>query len=109
MPTVGKQWLLASICLGVKVIDIDTVSRLTRGLCKGSKAFGTEDIKCCTVDRRLCINTSDNNTVPYMGPSFNYTETFGLLLLTVVTCTGLQKALKNRVKPVTFWRALSTA
>ena len=92
-----------SVCLGVKVIDTDTASGLTRGLCKA------QGIKCCTVDRRLCMNTNDNDTVPYIGPSFNYNEAFSLLLLTMVTRTELQEALKNRVKPVTFWRALSTA
>ena len=106
MPTVGKQWLLASIYLGVKVIHIDTASGLTSGQCK---AFSTQGIKCCTADRHLCINTSDNDAVSYIGPSFNYTEAFSLLQLIVVTRTGLQEALKNCVKPVTFWRALSTA
>ena len=37
----GKQWLLASVCLGIKVIDIGTASGLKRGLCK---AFSTQDI-----------------------------------------------------------------
>ena len=78
----------------------------SRGLCK---AFTMQGIKCCTVDRRLCVYTSDNNAVSYIGPSFNYTEAFSLLLLTMVTRTGLQEALKNRVKLVTFRTALSTA
>ena len=89
----------------MKVINIDTASGLTHGLCK---SFGTQGIKCCTVDRRLYMNTSDNDAVSYIGPSFNYTEAFGLLLI-VVTRTGLQEALKNRAKPVTFRCALSTA
>ena len=87
-PIVGKQWLLARVCLGMKVIDIGTASGLKRGLCK---AFSTQDIKWCSVDRRLCTNTSDNNTVSYIGPSFNYTEAFSLLRLTVVARTGLQE------------------
>ena len=78
---------------------IDTVSGLTRAL---QGLWYTQGIKYCTVDRHLCINTSDNDAVPYIGPSFNYTEAFSLLLLTVVTRAGLQEALKNRVKPVTF-------
>ena len=106
MPTVGKQWLLVSVYLGAKVIDINTASGLMRGLCK---AFGAQGIKCCTADHCLCINTSDNDTVSYIGPSFNYTKAFSLLLLTVVTRTGLQEALRNRVKPVTFRHALSAA
>ena len=98
--------ILASVCLEVKVINIDIASGLTCGLWK---AFSLQGIKCCTVDRCLCINTSDNDAVSYIGPSFNYTEAFSLLL-TVVTRTGLQEALKNHVKPVTFQSAgLSTA
>ena len=88
----GKQWLLASICLGVKATEIDTASGLMHGLCK---AFSMQGIKRCTADQRLCINTSDNDTVLYIGPSFNYTKAFSLLLLTVVTCTGLQEALRT--------------
>ena len=36
-----KQWLLASVCLVMKVINIGTVSGLKRDLCK---AFGMQDI-----------------------------------------------------------------
>ena len=76
-----------SICLGVKVINIDAASGLMRSLCK---AFGTQGIKRCTVNQRPCINTSDNDAVSYTGPSFNYIAAFSLLLLTVVTRSGLQ-------------------
>ena len=69
LATVGKQWLLVSVCLGMKVIDIGTVSGLKRGLCK---AFSMQDIKWCSVDRCLCINTSDNDAALYIEPSFNY-------------------------------------
>ena len=51
---------------GSEVIDIDTASGLTRGLCK---AFSTQGIKCYTVDRRLCINTSQITTLCH---SLNY-------------------------------------
>ena len=40
---VGKQWLLVSVCLGMKFIDIGTASGLKRGLCK---AFSTQVVLC---------------------------------------------------------------
>ena len=72
----GKQWLFASVCLGMKVIDIGKASGLKRGLCK---ALSMQNIQWYSVDRHLCINTSDNDAVSYIGPSFNYTEAFSLL------------------------------
>ena len=37
------------------------------------------------------MNTGDINAVLYIVPSFNYTEAFSLLQLTVVTRIGLQE------------------
>ena len=56
--------------------NIGIASGLKSGLCK---AFSTQDIKWCSVDQHLCINTSNNDAVSYIGPSFNYTEAFSLL------------------------------
>ena len=53
----------------MKVINIGTASGLKSGLCK---AFSAQDIKWCSVDRHLCINTSNNDAVSYIGPSVNH-------------------------------------
>ena len=70
-----------------------------------------QDIKYCSVDWRPSTNTSVNNVISYIETSCNYTEAFGLLRLTMLTCTGLQEPhevyqLLYRV-PLTTWGFLT--